>query len=93
MTENESKLLTKVSEKIDALFKKYDDHKLDLHDLKRDVKTVCESVDKHGACLYGNGKPGLLTDMAKIKSVLNWVLGIAGSVMAAIIIAYIVKRG
>jgi hypothetical protein len=92
MTENESKILTKVNDKLEALHKRFDEHSNNHAVSDYKLAQLVDVAAKHGNALYGNGRPGLLTDMATIKKVHNWILGIAASVTAAIIIAHFVRR-
>jgi hypothetical protein len=92
MTETESKLLTGLSDKMDALHRRFDGHEKEHAVAAYKLEQISQSQHEHKKALYGNGKAGLLTDMAKLKSVLNWLLGIASGVIVAALIAHFVRR-
>lgn len=49
------------------------------------VKAMRERVDEHHEKLYGNGQPGLLKDVDRLKQwkkSLYWIVGVLGSATA-----------
>ncbi|MGB2579508.1 hypothetical protein AAIR98_001427 [Elusimicrobium simillimum] len=66
--------LQNINKKLDALQGDVSLVKTDIVVIKKDVNNlqskdseIAETVKKHEGALYGNGKPGLLTDMAIMK--------------------------
>jgi hypothetical protein len=101
MTESESKLLTGLYEevkavraKIEALHRRHDEHEKEHAREEARGEITHALAQKHDAAIYGDGlsKEGLATSVSKIKGLLNWLIAIAGSVLAAIIIAHFVRR-
>jgi hypothetical protein len=78
--------LNSIDKKLDAMFRRADERhfetKLCLQKIDDDIKDLCASRDDHREKLYGNGRPGLLTDMSKIKDIVKGISFVFWGVVA-----------